>query len=167
MTNSKTLTLDNNESLTRGVFPQEDGTFLAMTFSRSRTFKTEAGAWKWFEKQPGGFKRANPLLEIGRTYVSGNTFRPTESTLVAVDVAFADIGEREQRIHRSLAATRVGANAETARYVVFMQNGRREATEIGVWLGTRYESAEAMSAAYIAKRPPLRHLPGALLPGDR
>lgn len=44
-----TLGLGNNEQLSRGVFPQADGTFLAMTFTRSKTFKTLGGAARWFK----------------------------------------------------------------------------------------------------------------------
>ncbi|ELY5939590.1 DUF1391 domain-containing protein [Cronobacter sakazakii] len=45
------LDLGNNESLTCGVFRNSDGTFTAMTFTKSKTFKTEAGAVKWFNRQ--------------------------------------------------------------------------------------------------------------------
>jgi len=38
----------NNESMVRGVFANNDGTFTAMTFSQSKTFKTRRGAEKWF-----------------------------------------------------------------------------------------------------------------------
>lgn len=44
-----TLDLGNNEQLSAGIFPQADGTFLAMTFTRSKTFKTLAGAARWFK----------------------------------------------------------------------------------------------------------------------
>lgn len=47
----KTIDLGNNESASRGVFPQADGTFLAMTFSESRTFRTRAAADRWFAKK--------------------------------------------------------------------------------------------------------------------
>ncbi|EBQ5331062.1 DUF1391 domain-containing protein [Salmonella enterica] len=40
----------NNESLVCGVFPNQDGTFTAMTFTRSKTFKTEGGARRWLER---------------------------------------------------------------------------------------------------------------------
>jgi hypothetical protein len=43
----KALDLGNNETLAKGVFPQSDGTYLAMTFSQSKTFKTLKGANKW------------------------------------------------------------------------------------------------------------------------
>jgi len=42
--------MGNNERVSTGVFPQADGTYLAMTFSRSRTFKTEKGAVRWYRK---------------------------------------------------------------------------------------------------------------------
>ncbi len=45
-----TIELGNNESLVCGVFPNLDGTFTAMTYTRSKTFKTEAGARRWLEK---------------------------------------------------------------------------------------------------------------------
>jgi hypothetical protein len=51
LSDMKTTTLDlgDNEQLSRGIFPQADGTFLAMTFTRSKTFKTLAGAARWFK----------------------------------------------------------------------------------------------------------------------
>ena len=49
----QTLDLGNNETATRGIFKNDDGTFLALTFSASKTFKTEAGARKWYEKRVG------------------------------------------------------------------------------------------------------------------
>jgi len=48
-----TLDLGNNESLTRGVFENQDGTFTALTFTRSKEFKTKAGAIRWFLKATG------------------------------------------------------------------------------------------------------------------
>ncbi|ELL50478.1 Qin prophage [Salmonella enterica subsp. enterica serovar Enteritidis str. 436] len=45
--------LGNNESLVCGVFPNQDGTFTAMTYTRSRTFKTETGARRWLERNSG------------------------------------------------------------------------------------------------------------------
>jgi len=41
----------NNETWTIGCFPQADGTFLAMTFTDSRIFKTQKGAEKWLAKR--------------------------------------------------------------------------------------------------------------------
>ncbi|MGK3732665.1 DUF1391 family protein [Escherichia coli] len=32
------------------VFPNQDGTFTAMTYTKSKTFKTETGARRWLEK---------------------------------------------------------------------------------------------------------------------
>lgn len=51
--NMDTLNLGNNESLVCGVFPNQDGTFTAMTYTRSKTFKTEAGARRWLERNSG------------------------------------------------------------------------------------------------------------------
>lgn len=38
------IDLGNNESMVCGVFPNQDGTFTAMTYTKSKTFKTETGA---------------------------------------------------------------------------------------------------------------------------
>lgn len=43
--------MGNNETVKTGVFPNTDGTFTAPTFTKSKTFKTEAGALKWFNRQ--------------------------------------------------------------------------------------------------------------------
>lgn len=51
MNTNYTQDMGNNESLTRGLFPQNDGTFLAMTFTTSKSFKTRNGAIKWLAKR--------------------------------------------------------------------------------------------------------------------
>lgn len=43
------IDLGNNETLTRGIFKNADGSFTALTFARSKTFKTYAGAVRWFK----------------------------------------------------------------------------------------------------------------------
>ena len=45
-----TIELGNNESLVWKVFPNQDGTFTAMTYTKSKTFKTEAGAHRWLAR---------------------------------------------------------------------------------------------------------------------
>lgn len=56
-TNNNTTTtkidLGNNEYIGRGIDKNADGTFTAMTFTQSKTFKTLAGAVKWLEKRTG------------------------------------------------------------------------------------------------------------------
>jgi hypothetical protein len=49
----QTLDLGNNEQISRGITKNSDGTFTAMTFSQSKTFKTEKGAQKWLKKRIG------------------------------------------------------------------------------------------------------------------
>ncbi|EMU6539555.1 DUF1391 family protein [Escherichia albertii] len=44
------IDLGNNESLVCGVLPNQDGMFTTMTYTKSKTFKTEAGASRWLEK---------------------------------------------------------------------------------------------------------------------
>ena len=49
-TNMNTTTridFGNNETISRGISKNSDGTFTAMTFTKSKTFKTQAGAIKW------------------------------------------------------------------------------------------------------------------------
>ena len=45
-----TYDMGNNETVSTGVFPNNDGTFTAMTFTKSKNFKTEAGALKWLNR---------------------------------------------------------------------------------------------------------------------
>ncbi|EFB1498975.1 DUF1391 domain-containing protein [Escherichia albertii] len=45
-----TIDLGNNESLVCGVFPNQDGMFTTMTYTKSKTFKTATGARRWLEK---------------------------------------------------------------------------------------------------------------------
>lgn len=47
---TRTIDIGNNETLSRGIFPQADGTFMAMTFSQSKDFKTRKGAERWLLK---------------------------------------------------------------------------------------------------------------------
>lgn len=43
--------MGNNEATKTGVFPNGDGTFTAMTFTKSKPFKTETGAQRWLSRQ--------------------------------------------------------------------------------------------------------------------
>jgi len=50
---NKIIYQENNESVALGIFPNNDGTFTAMTYSQSKTFKTFNGAKKWYENKTG------------------------------------------------------------------------------------------------------------------
>jgi len=50
---NETLDIGNNEQVSRGIFRNNDGTWTAMTFAMSKTFKTESGALRWFKKYTG------------------------------------------------------------------------------------------------------------------
>jgi len=45
------LDLENNEEISQGVNKNSDGTYTAMTFTRSKTFKTKKGAVRWLSRQ--------------------------------------------------------------------------------------------------------------------
>ena len=45
-----TINTGNNEQISTGVFKNNDGTYTAMTFSKSKDFKTLKGAQKWLDK---------------------------------------------------------------------------------------------------------------------
>lgn len=45
------IDLGNNETIGRGICKNADGTFTAMTFTKSKTFKTIRGAQKWMERK--------------------------------------------------------------------------------------------------------------------
>lgn len=46
-----TLELGNNERISRGMVANANGTFLALTYAASKTFKTERGAIAWLAKR--------------------------------------------------------------------------------------------------------------------
>lgn len=48
---NRTIDLGNNESLSRGVFENSDGTWTALTFAESRDFKTKRGAERWLARR--------------------------------------------------------------------------------------------------------------------
>lgn len=50
----KAIDLGNNEQLSTGVATNQDGTFTAMTFTASKTFKTRKGAEKWLARRQRG-----------------------------------------------------------------------------------------------------------------
>ena len=45
------INLGNNESISRAISKNSDGTFTAITFTKSKTFKTQAVAIKWLAKK--------------------------------------------------------------------------------------------------------------------
>lgn len=47
----QTLQTGNNESLVKGIHKNADGTFTALTFTKSKVFKTREGAEKWLSKK--------------------------------------------------------------------------------------------------------------------
>ena len=49
MTNTA-LNLGNNEQISKGIYANNDGTFTAMTFTKSKDFKTLKGAEKWLAR---------------------------------------------------------------------------------------------------------------------
>lgn len=49
----QTIDLGNNECISRGVVEQADGSWLALTLTKSREFKTERGARNWYQRQTG------------------------------------------------------------------------------------------------------------------
>ena len=51
MTHTTTIIdLGNNEQISRGITKNGDGTYTAMTFTKSKDFKTMKGAQKWVER---------------------------------------------------------------------------------------------------------------------
>jgi hypothetical protein len=49
----ETIDLGNNESMSRGIVAETDGTYLAFTFTQSKSFKTLAGAQRWLARKLG------------------------------------------------------------------------------------------------------------------
>lgn len=51
MVTNRTFNMGNGETLSTGVYPNNDGTFTALTLAASKTFKTRAGAERWLERR--------------------------------------------------------------------------------------------------------------------
>lgn len=47
------IDLGNNEQASIGVFPNGDGTYTALTMSKSKSFKTKGGACRWLTRLTG------------------------------------------------------------------------------------------------------------------
>ncbi len=47
----KTLDIGNGETISSGITKNSDGTFTAMTFTQSKTFKTLKGAERWLARK--------------------------------------------------------------------------------------------------------------------
>lgn len=47
---NQTIDLGNNEQISKGIYKNNDGTYTAMTFTKSKDFKTLKGAEKWLNK---------------------------------------------------------------------------------------------------------------------
>ena len=45
-----TFDTGNNEQISTGIYKNNNGTYTAMTFSKSKDFKTLKGAQKWLAK---------------------------------------------------------------------------------------------------------------------
>jgi len=54
----RVIDMGNNESCVVGVQKMADGKWIALTYSRSRIFKTERGARMWFRAATGGLRAA-------------------------------------------------------------------------------------------------------------
>ena len=52
----KTIQMGNNETLSRGIEPNSDGSFTALTFTKSKDFKTLKGAEKWMDRNSNGWR---------------------------------------------------------------------------------------------------------------
>ena len=63
---SEKLDQGNNETLSKGIEKNKDGTYTALTYSASKTFKTLAGAKKWMNERPKPMKEAISSGEIDR-----------------------------------------------------------------------------------------------------
>ena len=78
----KTYDLGNNEQVTIGVFKEPDGTFQALTRTKSKYFKTKSGAEKWFLKYGGSaaekLLNKNPLATRTKHLREAGVIKSTE-----------------------------------------------------------------------------------------
>ena len=88
------LDMGNNESLTRGLFPQPNGEFSVLTFTESETFKSRVGALGWLAAR--GLDAAGRNIEKQQAEEEGATVEP--SPFVTADYQ----GQQEARKDRML-----------------------------------------------------------------
>ena len=64
---SEKLDQGNNETLSKGIEKNKDGTYTALTYSASKTFRTLAGAKKWMNERPKPMKESDEPVVFGST----------------------------------------------------------------------------------------------------
>lgn len=110
---SEKLDQGNNETLSKGIEKNKDGTYTALTYSASKTFKTLAGAKKWMNERPRPMKEADEPIYFGSSVTK--TFYDKMKKLAASgseegkrQVAWIEDGikknEKERQIQKDLWA---------------------------------------------------------------
>jgi hypothetical protein len=92
-----TQDMGNNESLTRGLFPESNGDFVAMTFTESKTFKTRAGAVRWLAAR--GLDETGRSIEEPKTEEEDTTGEP--SPFVTVDYQEQQEARKDRMLERA------------------------------------------------------------------
>lgn len=86
---------------------------------------------------------------INKTFVSGNTFAPTHSTVIAV-CTWIQLTDKQRQSERKICRL---SSTELANqlYVVAKRPGFTSCLSLNVFLATHYESNETMIAAYASR----------------
>lgn len=85
---TKNQAINENETLTRGMFPQSDGTILVMTFTESKILKTKSGAKNWLKKRG--------LDEFGNEIKIDDQNEPENNLVVNSPYVTTDFEERKE-----------------------------------------------------------------------
>jgi len=92
-----TQDMGNNESLTRGLFPEPNGDFMAMTFTESKPFKTRAGAVRWLAAR--GLDETGRSIEEPKAEEEDETGEP--SPFVTVDYQEQQEARKDRMLERA------------------------------------------------------------------
>jgi len=91
------LDMGNNESVTRGLFPQPNGEFLVLTFTESETFKSRVGALGWLAAR--GLDAAGRKIEGQQAEGEGATVAP--SPFVTADYQERQEARKDRMLERA------------------------------------------------------------------
>lgn len=90
-------------------------------------------------------------IEVGKTVLYGNTFAPAHETILAVGISWAALPAKERKATRTIEYWKTEEELAARTYVKFTHHGKVWYSDMCGFAATRYETHEAMIAAYARK----------------
>lgn len=157
--------LGNNESVSRGLFPEADGSFTAMTATESKPFKTESGAAQWLARrglQPNG-ERLPESVEPAPAPAAGNAKTAAKLREIAdkqtskIDDCFAERLENTPKRRAQAARKRQdGQHIKRTQAALYALAERHDAGTVPAELAN-VKTLKAISQLMAAKMEPVEN----------